>query len=159
MANEEIVIFREVQRFGLWIWAVIIVETVGAITAIVIARLERNTTLAVLVTLVILTLSFVVLFLILRLETEVRSDGLYVRLYPFHISYKKFVRQDIEEYHACEYRPIRDYGGWGIRYGLKGKAYNVSGKKGVQLVFKNGKRLLVGSQRTGELVKAIDSIG
>ena len=159
MTDEENVIFREVQRFGLWIWAAIIVETVGVMTAIVIARLERNTTLAVLVILVILTLPIVVLFLILRLETEVRPDGLYVRLYPFHISYRKFVRQDIEEYYACEYRPIRDYGGWGIRYGLKGKAYNVSGKKGVQLVFKSGKRLLVGSQRPEELVKAIDSIG
>jgi TATA-box binding protein (TBP) (component of TFIID and TFIIIB) len=39
-----------------------------------------------------------------------------------------------------------------------GKAYNVSGNKGVQLVFKNGKKLLIGSQKADELAKAIESV-
>lgn len=43
----------------------------------------------------------------------------------------------------------RDYGGWGIRYGRKGKAFNVFGSRGLQLEFTNGKRLLIGSQKTG----------
>jgi hypothetical protein len=39
-----------------------------------------------------------------------------------------------------------EYGGWGIKYGKMGKAYNVSGNRGVQLEFTDGKRLLIGSQ-------------
>jgi len=97
--------------------------------------------------------------LMLRLETEVRGDGLYVRFFPFHRGYKRFTRGDLQDYYACQYRPIREYGGWGIRYGAKGKAYNVSGNKGVQLVLGSGKRLLIGSQRAQELAEAIDSIG
>ena len=34
-------------------------------------------------------------------------------------------------------------------------AYNVSGNRGVQPVFSNGKRLLIGSQRPDELAAAI----
>ena len=91
------------------------------------------------------------------LETQVRRDGLYVRFFPFHIRYKKFTMQDLSEYYAREYRPILEYGGWGIRWGKSGEAYNISGKKGLQLVFKNGKKLLIGSKNPQELVKAINS--
>ena len=40
-----------------------------------------------------------------------------------------------------------DYGGWGIRYGRKGKgkAYSVSGNSGVLLTFNNNKTILIGS--------------
>jgi hypothetical protein len=55
----------------------------------------------------------------------------------------------------CIYSSLRDYGGWGIRYGSKGKAYNVSGSRGVRLELSNGKRLLIGSQRPEELSEAV----
>jgi hypothetical protein len=94
----------------------------------------------------------------LKMQTEVRNDGLYVRFFPFHIHYKKFTADNISEYHPRTYRPILEYGGWGIRCGWRGgRAYNVSGNKGVQLVFKNGKRLLIGSQKPNELTQAIGS--
>jgi len=99
------------------------------------------------------------LFLLLKLETEVRPDGLYVRYLPFHIHFKRFGPEDLSEYYARRYKPIREYGGWGIRYSLRnGKAYNVSGNKGVQLVLSSGKKLLIGSQKADELETAIRSI-
>ena len=100
------------------------------------------------------------LFFLLKLETEVRSDGLYARYFPFHIKFKRFAADELSEYYARRYKPIREYGGWGIRCGLfgKGRACNVSGNKGVQLVFKGGKRLLIGSHKAEELENAIRSI-
>jgi hypothetical protein len=59
---------------------------------------------------------------------------------------------------SCEvrtYRPMREYGGWGVKYGRAGKAYNVSGNRGVQLKLTSGKGLLIGSQRPEELAQAI----
>lgn len=101
------------------------------------------------------------LFWLVRLETEVRCDGLYVRFFPIHIihiRFKRFAAEDLDQYYPRTYKPLLEYGGWGIRFGKNGKAYNVSGKQGVQLVFKNGKRLLIGSQKHHELAHAINSI-
>ena len=83
---------------------------------------------------------------------------MYVRFFPFHINFKKFAFEDISEYYAREYRPLLEYGGWGIRYSFSGKAYNVSGKEGLQIIFKNGKKLLIGSRKPQELVTAINTV-
>lgn len=108
---------------------------------------------------VLLPIAIAILFLMLKLETEVRSDALYVRLFPVHVRYKRFTAEDLAECYARQYKPVLEYGGWGIRFDFKGgKAYNVSGKEGVQLVLRNGKRLLIGTQRPDELAEAISSV-
>lgn len=95
------------------------------------------------------------LFFKLRLITEVRPDGIYYRFCPVHFSLKRIGFTEIKHFEARTYRPMAEYGGWGIRYGGSGKAYNVSGDRGVQLELANGKRLLFGSQRTEEFVAAL----
>ena len=110
---------------------------------------------------IIVPIAIALLFKVAKLETEVRSDALYIRYFPFHIDYKKFAKEDSSECYVRTYKPIREYGGWGIRYSFRkgrGKAYNLSGNKGVQLVFKNGKKLLIGSKKQDELAQAINSI-
>jgi hypothetical protein len=64
----------------------------------------------------------------------------------------------IARWEARTYRPIRDYGGWGVRFGPRGRAYNVSGNRGVEITLANGKRVLVGSQRADDLAAAIARI-
>jgi hypothetical protein len=90
-----------------------------------------------------------------RLVAEVRDDGLYVRFFPFRGRTIAFDR--IRHCEARTYRPILEYGGWGIRWGLRGKAYNVSGNRGVQLDIAGEGRLLIGSQRADELARAIQA--
>jgi len=97
-------------------------------------------------------------FLVLRgaLVTEVRTNALYVQHYPL-TRLHCFAYTDIEQYQGRTYRPIREYGGWGVRKGLfgRGKALNVSGNRGVQLVFRDGRKFLIGSRRADELARAI----
>ncbi len=100
----------------------------------------------------------VMLFFKGRLITEVRPDGLFVRFHPFHRRFKHYRPDDLAGYDAVTYRPIRDFGGWGIRVGPRGRAYNISGNRGVQLEFKNGKRLMLGSRKPEAMVTAIQSI-
>ena len=71
------------------------------------------------------------LFYKLKLITEVRYDGLYIQFFP--LSRQRIAFENIKTCSIRRYSPIKEYGGWGIRYGRKGKAYNVSGNKGVQL--------------------------
>jgi len=94
------------------------------------------------------------LFYSLKLITEVRNDGLYIRFYP--LAHRIIPYENITCCEVRTYSPIREYGGWGIRFGRKGKAYNVSGNKGVQLEFSEGKPLLIGSQKSEELAHIIN---
>lgn len=53
------------------------------------------------------------------------------------------------------YDALSEYGGWGLKGGAlwnnsKGKAINVSGNIGIQLELKNGKKLLIGTQKKKE---------
>jgi len=99
------------------------------------------------------------LFYICNLRTEVRADGLYFRFFPFQRSFHKISISDIKTYEVRTYRPIMEYGGWGIRYSLRyGKAYNVSGNLGIQLVLKNGSKILFGSQKPEEFLEALKKV-
>ncbi|MBN1204590.1 MAG: hypothetical protein JXB05_06665 [Myxococcaceae bacterium] len=91
------------------------------------------------------------------LIVQVRSDGLYVQ----HLLLTRRHRIPYETIASCEartYRPILEFGGWGVRFGwgARGKAYNVSGDQGVQLVLTNGRRLLLGSRKAVALARAIN---
>ncbi len=167
MDDETDVIFREVQKFASWLhWVVAPSMAVAVVFGMFALRQEslqpppRTTQIVALIILgILLPIAIAVLFSLLKLETEVRTNGLYVRFFPFHINFKTFTAEDLSEHYARTYRPILEYGGWGIRCGWRGgRAYNVSGNQGVQLVLKDGKRLLIGSQRADELAEALSSL-
>lgn len=98
----------------------------------------------------IVTLIFL-LFGFGNLTTIIDKNEISLRFFPFHLSFRKFPWSSIERFEIISYKPISEYGGWGIRYGNKGKAYNVRGNVGLQLYFKNGKRILIGTQKSSEL--------
>jgi len=162
--QESNVVFREVQRWGLGFRCLLVVflilaAAVGVFAGVTGMRQEQREVFGIVIVVsccVALPLGFICLN---RLETEVRADGLYVRYFPFHRRFRRFEAEDLSECFARKYRPILEYGGWGIKGGWKGgRAYNVSGNEGVQLVFKNGKRLLIGSKEANELEAAIRSV-
>jgi hypothetical protein len=95
-------------------------------------------------------------FRAMRLVVQVRRGHLYVRFFPF-VS-RTLPLEQIARREARLYYPIREYGGWGVRYGGKerGWAYTVGGNIGVQVELKNGERILIGSRRAEELVSALE---
>lgn len=164
MVNNANLLYREIQYFRqFWVWILLI-----AVSAIAIWSMIQQVLLgkpfgsnpapdAVLVIiLIVFGFGFPYVFYKMNLAIEVRSDGIYYRFFPFHLSFHKIALEDIKRFKVRTYRPIREYGGWGIRYGGKGKAYNVSGNRGVQLELSNGKQLLFGSQHPEELSEALD---
>jgi len=101
----------------------------------------------------LLTVGMAALLLSARLITEVRSDGLHIRFFPMRS--KVIPYESIASYQARTYHPVREYGGWGIRWGREGKAYIVGGNEGLQLLLNDGRKVLVGSQRAQELEAAV----
>ena len=86
-----------------------------------------------------------------RLILKVNATGVSFRYYPFMS--KKFSWEEIKEATVIEYDPIKDYGGWGLRYNWnnRGKAYSISGNKGLNLILKNDKKVLIGTAKPEEL--------
>lgn len=97
----------------------------------------------------------VALFFSLRMTTEVRTDGVYVRFAPFHRKFRRFGFDELASFEVRSYRPLREYGGWGLRGFGRNRALNVSGNRGLQLVFEDGRRVLIGSQQPEKLAAAM----
>lgn len=155
--------FEEQQRFDQWwLWLIVLIMTGlmwwGFIQQVILGQPwgtnpPPNWVLWMCVGL--FGIGLPILFRSLRLDTQVTEEYVRVRLRPFR--WVTFPRDTILTCAARTYRPIREYGGWGIRYGFKrGWAYNVRGNRGVQLTLTNRKPVLIGSQREEELAAAIN---
>ena len=154
--------YSETQRFRqLWIWILITVPTVVTTSSLTwsIFNTPSNKSTIILTTLIcsIFLSSIIYLVYIATLDTKITAVGVFIKYRPFHRKWILFPFESIQAAESCKYNPIRDYGGWGIRYGLKGKAYNVSGNMGVLIKFSDGTRLLIGSQTNLQLVSAINN--
>ena len=157
------ILFRETQHFRqVWLWALLLSISLlmiySMVQQLILGKPFGNNPASdpVLVVIgIIVGLGFPIFFYFLNLTTEVRNDGLYYRFSPFHLSFRRIAPEDLVKYEARTYSPIREYGGWGIRYGRGGMAYNVTGNRGVQLELASGKRILFGSQRPQEFTEAI----
>ena len=101
------------------------------------------------------------LFRLFKLETKINSEGISYRFYPIQIGYRLIDWEDIHKASIRKYKPIKEYGGWGIRVGLfgKGQAVTIKGNIGLQLELKNGHRLLIGTQKPEEIKRAFQKVG
>ncbi len=158
--------FREEQRFRQpWLWLIVVgtagMAWYGAATQLLMGRPFGDRPAADGL-LLIIWLAFGVglplFFRALRLVTVVDAAGVHYRFVPFHLAARVLARGYIAGYEARTYKPLREYGGWGIRSGRGGDAYNVSGDRGVQFVLAGGKRILLGTQRPAEFVAALDKV-
>ncbi len=100
-----------------------------------------------------------VLLAVMRLTVRVDRQFLRVRYRPFF--HRRVPLSEIASWQVRTYRPLLEYGGWGIRYGgpRKGWAYNAGGNRGVQIELANGRRFLLGSRRPEELAQALERAG
>lgn len=150
--------FIENQRFSQWwLWLLLMVVISNLVREFLNGTAEEKD--ALFFSALTLTLTSV-LFGIMKLETTIDSEGIAVRFFPFHLKKKQFYWDQLENCYLRSYNPILEYGGWGIRktFSGKGTAYNVKGKVGLQLVFQNGDRLLIGTQKAPELQAFLKNI-
>ena len=89
-----------------------------------------------------------------NLQLWVMHDAIHIRYWPL-LRHKVIPFTEIEKHESRSYRPIIEYGGWGIRGFGDHMVYNVSGNRGVKLWLKGNKTLMLGSQRSDDLAQAI----
>ncbi len=123
--------YREVQQFRqIWIWFLIVliagITWYGFFQQIIFRRPFGSNPapdLVMWIIWIVVGIGFPLLFHATRLIVEVREDGVYIRFFPLHYRFHRIPFAELKSYEVRNYSPIKEYGGWGIRYGVKGKAY------------------------------------
>ena len=144
-------LFEEKQKFTQWwLWVILL-----SFPIISVGPFDDN---EINVYYVLIGLAIPLLFYLFELRIKVNEDGLHYQFSPFHLKFHTIKMDEIESFKAMEYSPLKEYGGWGIRYGFKGKAYNVSGNLGVKVHLSNGRNILFGSLKYKDLEQALKKI-
>ena len=157
--------FQETQRLKrvwIWIWLLTNLVLLGVLRYYWHKTTNYDSSLPQLVWAIIFV-PLVGVFLLLffaKLETVVDGEGIQYKFVPLHRSKVSISWDDIAKAYVRKYRPIFEYGGWGIRPGIfgRGRAYNVSGNMGLQLVFNNGRKLLLGTKRPEEINNVLSKL-
>ncbi len=150
-------LFRETQAFGLWV--PLVLAGVSGLMWYLAATLPKPVNIVFLFIAAAVTLFGIGLAVgMLRMTTEVTPVDVGV-WFGFVPTYRRVVPiGKVREIEVVRYRPIADYGGWGIRYGRDREvALNARSDRGVRLHLADGSRLLIGNQRADELAEALRS--
>jgi hypothetical protein len=169
----EKVLFKEEQSFHQWwLWLIIILSTlistvpfmIGIYTQEVLEKSWGNhpgstgLLVFVLVLDLVIMLGIIWLFLKMSLQVEIREGGLHYKFPPLLVKWKAIVKEEIESFTVRTYRPVSEFGGWGIKGSRRKKAYNVSGNIGLELVLKNGRKVLFGTQKSQAIKYAMEKM-
>ena len=79
-------------------------------------------------------------------------------VYAAVILVKMIPFDEVESAHAITYSPLGEFGGWGIRFGGKGKkAWNIRGKRALLLKLKDGTLFYLGSDKPERILQWFSS--
>ncbi len=151
--------FTETQRFTqCWLWLIIIGSWITMMYSI--ASVSPPSTSTFMISFVVGML-LPVLFWQMKLTTRITEEGIYVRFFPFHLKEKFYAWESLSACYVRTYSPLMEYGGWGIKYSFSGNGlvYNTAGNVGLQLNFKKGESVLIGTQKGEEIKQFLADIG
>lgn len=151
-------VFKEEQRFTqLWLIILIIFSSLVPIGVVVseYQKDENAFSVEMLLVIILVILVPIAIIFLFKLNTRIDEQGIHYQFFPFHFSDRKISWNEISKAYVRTYDPIGEFGGWGLKGGnlfnkSNGKAINVSGDIGIQLELKNGKKLLIGTQKEAE---------
>lgn len=160
---KELIFFTERQYFRQWwLWVLLLIPTALVLYGLYI-QLGKGIPFGnnpasdeMLIGLAVFMLLMLVVFYFMALKVEISREGIRYRFFPFFGS-RWIEWGEVAEAEVRQYHPLKEYGGWGIKFGSAGTAYNVEGNMGLQLVLHKGnKRILLGTQRPDELKIAVE---
>lgn len=145
-------LFKEEQGFDQpWLWGVMGLLFLTALYGAIEKQFSADTFIP------LLGLSLLIYLLrCSKLMVEVQPGSVSLRFFPYHLKPKLIQISEIREAEALTYKPILQFGGWGLRRNWSGDTmYNTSGNRAVRITFKNNKKLWIGSQRAADLAREI----
>lgn len=98
------------------------------------------------------------LLLKIKLITKIDKNGIHYEFFPLQFKLILLSWENIESCSIRRYNAITEYGGWGMRFNFfrkNGKALTTKGNIGLQLVLKNGKKILIGTQKKEDMERTL----
>jgi hypothetical protein len=153
----EVGIYRERTPFPLWSRALLWGSLIGTALAILFGSDAFDSLLTRLVAaMAVLAVGVVVYAVALGgLTVEVRSDEIALALGSGHVFRKRVPYEQIERLEAVRYRPLVEFGGWGVRGSKQRQAWTARGDRAVVLHLVDGRQLYVGSDHAQRLAERI----
>lgn len=102
-------------------------------------------------------LALPILLLVIKLKIQVREDGIYLKIIPFKLSFRKISWNDLTTYRTYEHTQ-KDANKLGIRYTISGKSYGLGGRRGLQLELTNGETVFIESRKPEKIIEIIKSV-
>ncbi len=97
----------------------------------------------------LLTLFALLYFLLIDAQayTRIDSQGIHYKYFPFVRSWKLIPWSDITQVKITPISPLTDFGGWGYRWGKKGKGIILSGDRAIVISRTKGKNFVLTTQQ------------
>jgi hypothetical protein len=150
--------YREIQRFNqLFIWLFLIGLSLLPLLQLLYLKffVDPNASVNLNGFLIYFAVTGTLMFLFwyMRLTTIISDSA-------FQIEYKPFVKKiiladEIDRIEYIKYNPWLT--GYGIRFTVHGKLYNVKGSKAVKLYLKDGSNILIGTQQKRVMIKHLET--
>ena len=161
------VVYREEQTFGWWAYAWLgLIEIFSWLAlywlldrpAPAVVEGEHNALISGLFAGSFLCVPIMVVIGLFKMTTEVTPSELRV-WFGWIPTYRRAVSiASIQRVEVVRYRPLREYGGWGIRVRRNGdRILTARGNLAVRLEMTDGTALLLGSQRPEPLARSIEN--
>ncbi len=148
------ILFRETQKFNI-LWGYLIFFLVCLINAIMAYKGAITSVTNVIVTLIPAVL-ILILFEWAKLETLYFADRVEIRFKPLKSKEVVVFWKDVKSMQIYKCKPLREFGGWGIRKSFSSTAYLTRGKTGLDMnLHEKDKRIFIGTQKEEELLKVL----
>lgn len=150
-------LYREESGWPPWVMAILVVALASSLFAPLVEQglsaLGEPDTLVVLG--VVLLVFVLVWLLLLGLTVVLWTDALEVGLGKGWVIRTRIPLENIETTEVVTYRPLRDFGGWGVRGTRKRRAWTASGNRAVKLTLTDGRQIWIGSETPERLDERI----
>jgi len=140
-------IFKEEQKFPLWIYLLTLMPAIIMVGLSVSFYLENNSeAIKGLAFGFIAIIAINLLIYVAKLKTKIDYEGIHIKFAP--LTNRKILWKDIEKAEIVKYGFV----GYGWRLSFKyGRVYNTKGNKGLFIITKNKKKILIGTQQPEKL--------
>lgn len=165
------VLFEEVQTFKYtWFWFLIVIVSVlmflifgkGLYTQLITGKpwgdqpMPDTALIIVPIGMLVIMIGTFVFLHFHQLTVQIDEGTIRYKFYPYFSEFRTQEKFNVKEVFVRKCKPIEEFAGWGYRRNINGgKAFNINGSWGLQIVFNSGKKLLIGTQRPKELREAI----